>query len=304
MEWSSPTDPPSATLPDDRDWLVRVLPNKYPAFDHTLIVDRGGVDSGAPNGSARPIELTTHLQEVVVLSPRHVASLSGLGDEELFTSFQAFQHRVAFHSQRSEINHVCLFMNCRPLAGASIEHSHFQLIASPVCTDQVTDRFARMHQMTDGRSAWQTLLNWEREQQTRIIQDSDLFQVFCPYASCFSNQIRIAPKPGTDSDQAFHHLDSATVHELATLCRFWVDGMERCLDDPAYNLIFHLPPTSALKATADGNPEVAPTWFVDLVPRFPQAAGFELATDCWVNPVSPESAADQYRRFMPATASD
>ena len=55
-------------------------------------------------------------------------------------------------------------------------------------------------------------------------------------------------------------------------------------ESPAYNLVFFLPPTD----------NMAVPWFVDLIPRFPQFAGFELATDCWINPVSPERTAQMY----------
>lgn len=312
----------SATGPNPRtgdDWMIRILPNKFPALDESLKVVRAGAANPAAQdkidrelerryeqtGSKSPDQILSEFsdspdpilkefsgvldfagyQEVIVLSPRHVVSLSGLDDEELSASFAAFQARVAFHNNRDEIKHVCLFMNCRPLAGASIEHSHFQLIASPICTDQVRARVCRMLEPADGNheSTWRSLLDWEARIGERVIVETDRFLVFCPFASRYSNLIRIAGK----SDLPFTAIDAASRDELARLCRRWIDGIERCLKDPAYNLIFHLPPTS----------ESAAPWFVDLVPRFPQAAGFELGTECWVNPVAPESAAEKFRRF-------
>ncbi|MGI9515441.1 MAG: galactose-1-phosphate uridylyltransferase, partial [Pirellulaceae bacterium] len=223
-------------------------------------------------------------QEVIVLSPRHVVSLSGLSDEELITGFRVFQQRLQFHQHSASSRHVCIFMNCRPPAGASIEHAHVQLIASPVCTDQVHERVRRMITPTTAdQTLWQDLLDRELADQTRIVEVSDGYLVFCPFASRYSNQIRIAPR----FEGSFAELPNARRDELAGLCRKWIDGIERCLDDIAWNLIFQLPPSDMPDAP----------WFVDLVPRFPQSAGFELATDCWVNPVSPETAADQFRKF-------
>jgi len=284
---------------DSAEWLIRVLPNKYPAFASPISVQHpplSGQRTGE-TGPTSPADLVAsdhHFQEVIVVSPRHVASLSGLVDDELFTSFRAFQVRVASHTARPAVQHVCLFMNCRALAGASIEHSHFQLISSPVCTEQVRQRVDRMNHIADGDedTTWQTLLQWEFDQAVRLIQQSESFVVFCPFASRFSNQIRIALKPGQHAHHSFHDLPPQPLRELASLCRHWIDGIERCLDNPAYNLVFHLPPSDIASSV---NPQT--TWFVDLVPRFPQAAGFEIATDCWVNPVSPERAAEQFRRF-------
>ncbi len=274
---------------ENPDWTVRILPNKFPALDESLSV----VGPDLPDQQAASFtsgKLATQspampYQEVIVLSPRHVVSLSGLNDEELSTSFAVLQARLNFHKKRSDIAHVCLFMNCRPLAGASIEHSHFQLIASPICTQQVYDRIARMRQASadQAETVWQNRLAWEAGQGERILCETARFLVFCPFASRHSNQIRIAPK----SDLPFAELAASSRNELAQLCRQWIDGIERCLDDPAYNLIFHLPPCHDMNAP----------WFVDLVPRFPQSAGFELATECWVNPVAPETAAEQFRNF-------
>ena len=284
----SVTPPPIKIWPgkQDQPWLIRVLPNKYPALDANLQNKGSGLTKSAMDefGTDDRPSSSPGFQEVIVLSPRHVVSLSGLNDQELSASFDAFQDRVAKHVQEQAVQHVCLFMNCRQLAGASIEHSHFQLIGSPVCTGQVRKRIERMLETVDDEiSTWRRLLDWERDSQIRIVEQSADFMVYCPFASRHSHQIRIAPQ----FDTPFHQLPAAQREELAGLCRKWVDGLERCLDDPAYNLLFHLPPIDQADAP----------WFVDLVPRFPQSAGFELATDCWVNTVSPESAASQFRQF-------
>ncbi len=285
QEWSA--EGPNPTT--GSAWMIRVLPNKYPALDASVIIHHHFAGDAYSPADVRTVPAEANgqygFQEVIVLSPRHVVSLSGLSNDELVTSFAAFQSRVAFHSQRRDVGHVCLFMNCRPLAGASIEHSHFQMIASPICTAQVRDRVARMNETCNpaGKTVWQSLLAWEAKMEVRVIAESDRYLVYCPFASRYSHQIRIATK----QNLPFTAISKAARDELALLCRRWIDGIERCLEDPAYNLIFHLPP----------NDHPTAPWFVDLVPRFPQAAGFELATDCWVNPVSPETAARNFRQF-------
>ena len=230
------------------DWLVRVFPNKFPAFEPEMPIIGDPNIKTEPSKSPHATSSSTspHLQEVVVLSPRHIASLSGLSDDELSISFAVSQNRVRAHWTQAGIAHVCLFMNCRPLAGASIEHSHFQLIASPVCTSQVRDRVQRMSQSAEdsnGQTVWQLHLQQEHETAVRVVEQTDDFLVYCPFASRYSNQIRIAP---LNQIGPFVELESAKLWQLAQLCRHWVDGIQRCLiDDVAYNLIFHLPPTTS-----------------------------------------------------------
>ncbi|MGI9515434.1 MAG: hypothetical protein ACR2NP_00180, partial [Pirellulaceae bacterium] len=71
---------------NSQPWLVRVVPNKYPALDQNLLI----ID---PHDPAQATSGPGH-QEVIVLSPRHVVSLSGLSDEELITGFRVFQQRL------------------------------------------------------------------------------------------------------------------------------------------------------------------------------------------------------------------
>ena len=77
------------------------------------------------------------------------------------------------------------------------------------------------------------------------------------------------------------------LEDLAKLTRRMVVQLESILDEPAYNVLFHLPPFSEM--------ETQP-WFVEIFPRITTPAGLELGTDIWVNPVSPEIATRRLRQ--------
>ncbi len=261
---------PAALVQQDgpEGWLVRAFPNKYPAF-------APGPDEN------RLAQESDGRQEVIVISPRHVVSLSELSAPELSACMDVFRQRIADYWADPVIRHVSLFMNCGPAAGASIEHAHFQLMGAPVCTRQVRDRVQRMRQQESGQYLWQTEIDKERAAGTRIVDEFGGFTVYCPWASRYTGQLRFTrQRCGSLRD-----LDSAQFAQLGeSLCR-WTGAMERVLENPAYNIVFYLPPSDMSDSP----------WFVDLIPRFPQFAGFELATDCWVNPLSPETAARLYR---------
>ena len=59
--------------------------------------------------------------------------------------------------------------------------------------------------------------------------------------------------------------------------------------NPDYNLIFHTAPVSV------NDSEQAFRWYIQLYPRLSLSGGFELATDIYINIVSPKSAAAFYR---------
>jgi UDPglucose--hexose-1-phosphate uridylyltransferase len=79
---------------------------------------------------------------------------------------------------------------------------------------------------------------------------------------------------------------AAIMEELSILLQQQVTKLESVLDEPAYNVLFHLPPYAEM--------ETEP-WYVEIFPRLTTAAGFELGTDIWVNPVAPEMAARRLR---------
>src|SRR5207302_5962628 len=93
------TPPQTLVLPEEGDWSVRVVPNLYPAFER---------------------------QEVVVHSRRHVRSIAELEDDELELVAEAWRRRA-----QAEPGHVFPLLNEGREAGASLPHSHSQLVWLP-----------------------------------------------------------------------------------------------------------------------------------------------------------------------------
>ena len=89
-----------------------------------------------------------------------------------------------------------------------------------------------------------------------------------------------------DPQVGFVDLPSARRNELAHLCRSVVEKLEMKLEQPAYNLLLH---------TAPFRTNDYEHWYFELFPRLTCAAGFELGTNIWVNPVAPEAATRRMR---------
>jgi UDPglucose--hexose-1-phosphate uridylyltransferase len=262
--------PPSSSERHGRNgWLVRAFPNKYPA----LMAEDSACDNGDPE---RP---RGGQQEVIVVSPRHVAGFGDLHDNEISAGMNLFQERVAHYEADPGIQHVALFMNCRPLAGASIEHAHWQVVGSPLVSRQVAERISRTR-----AGAFEEIVRREQHEKLRLVQETDRWTIYCPHASRFAGQVRFVAR----DHRPFIEMPSRWLDELGESLARMVRLLDRALEEPAYNIVFFLPPTGM-----SGEP-----WFVDLIPRFPQMAGFELATDCWINPLSPETAAGKFRQHF------
>ena len=92
--------------PNSQDWDVRVFPNKYPALrpvPSQSMQHRGPYVQRDGFG----------IHELIVLSSRHVESLSELSQDECRLSMIAFQDRLRAAYAEPETQHAVLFQNCR-----------------------------------------------------------------------------------------------------------------------------------------------------------------------------------------------
>ena len=258
-----------------QDWTGRVVLNKFPSFSPNA------QSQPSVNGRRLSKRLTSPgVQELIIPTPRHLASLAELSDDELEVCFRIHQDRVRELADHAFVEHVMLFLNCRSSAGASLGHIHWQVIGSPLISQHVQLRHQRnLNTRTqNGKTLVRMMLDQELNEAERILQTTDNFAIICPFASKFPFQVQLIP---LDPIVEFSNLDDERRDELAWLCRDVVDRLESLLDAPAYNILLHLPPSSESSAGE---------WYFEVFPRITTAAGYELGTDVWVNPVAPEKA--------------
>ena len=276
-----PRGKPLSPHADPSTWLVRVIPNKFPS----LLSSRQMVDAGPYQHIP-----TNGVQEILIPSPRHITSLSELSDDELRVALVASQTRVSKIRRMDGILHVMLFMNCRLEAGASLGHVHLQLMGSPVLSSALLERSRRdqKHRIEHAKPIIQTIVDWEVQEKSRVVKMTDNFVVVCPFASRFAFQIWIVPR---DMDSTYETSSPEVQFELGLLTRECIARIELLLDKPAYNVLLHDSP----QRSAEANPDGFRPWYFEIFPRLTRAAGYELGTDIWVNPVAPESAAKRLR---------
>jgi UDPglucose--hexose-1-phosphate uridylyltransferase len=271
------------------DWLSRVISNKYPSFSTATNDDaqEPSTGSGGQRQVPPPFRISGNpgRQELIIPSPRHLVSIGELTDQELEVSFFALQQRVAAMNVEENIEHAMLFLNCRPDAGASLGHIHWQLIGSPLVSSFLQRRIDReqSHQDEFGESIVKRLVDWEIKQQDRVIRQTKHFAIVCPFASRFPFQVNIVP---LNPDISFQDCSAVVRDELAWHCRDIVGRLEILLEDSAYNILLQSP--VAERTNQD-------PWYLQIFPRITKPAGFELGTDLWINPVLPESAARALR---------
>jgi UDPglucose--hexose-1-phosphate uridylyltransferase len=249
-------------------WLVRVVPNKFPA-----------VTTDQPSGFGQ--------HEVIVESPRHVASLSELNDAEGQAVFQAYRDRLREIKAEGPFRYVQIFKNVGPAAGASLEHVHSQLVALKNVPDVVQQELDSCREFfkQQGRSLLVDMLNKEVTAGERIVAQTEHFVAWCPYASRFGYETWIAPR---EHRPRFEDMDSGELGELSRMARDLIGRIERATGHVAYNYFLHSQPFD-MPAYDHYH------WHIEIIPRLTKVAGFEWGTGCFINPYSPEAAAEHLR---------
>jgi UDPglucose--hexose-1-phosphate uridylyltransferase len=261
-------------------WNLRVVPNQFPVLRVEGTLDRQGDGIfDRMNG------IGAH--EVIIESPRHLDTLADIGDEAIEQVLWAARERMQDLRRDRRFRYIIVFKNHGAAAGASLDHSHTQLIALPIVPREVRDEVdgARVHFEARERCVFCDILRQETKDGRRLIAENADVVVVAPYAPRFPFETWMLPR------RHEAHFENAPRHEYSSLARLLGEVLRRintALDSPPYNLLIH---TSPIAETADDYYH----WHVEIIPKLTKVAGFEWATGFYLNPTSPEEAAQVLR---------
>lgn len=278
------------TKPNTPGWTVRVIPNMYPAFRIEGELNRRGdglYDSMNGVGA----------HEIVIETPERFQDIPQLPDEQLRTIGLVYRDRIIDLYRDRRIKYAILFRNHGRAAGASLSHPHTQIAAMTVTPLQIAMELnaARAHYHAKERCLLCDMLAQEKQQRVRLVQETEKFVAFCPYASRFNFETWILPR---NHMYDFRKLPDEDVREFMLILRDVLDRMQGALKDPPYNFILVTAPNTE---THDPRPAQWSTleldwhWRVMILPRLGSLAGFEFGTGFHINSTPPEQAAELLR---------
>jgi UDPglucose--hexose-1-phosphate uridylyltransferase len=265
---------------DGVGWRVRVVPNKFPALRIEGDLERRGLGIyDLMNGVGA--------HEVIIESPDHDRDLSALPTSAVAEVLHAYRERIADLKRDDRFRSVLVFKNHGVEAGASLEHPHSQLIATPVVPLVVADElhFARSYHGYRERCLFCDILTQEIEGRARIVAEGTRVVAFAPFAARVPFETWIIPRRHA---AAFEQGDDALLADCADILRTVLRKLDRALSDPPFNLLLHSAPFGA-----SDNPSYH--WHFEIMPKLTGMAGFELGSGFHINPVPPEDAARMLR---------
>lgn len=197
----------------------------------------------------------TDFHEVVIHSPSEEKDIQDFDIPQIELLFKAYKERYNFYRKRGS---VIIFCNHGEHAGASIKHPHSQIVVIP---SQITiDALVR-------------------EPLNNIVEETELFNLYCPDFSQWPYEVWIAPK---QEGGYFGDITDPEIKEVSILLQRMIKKLQTIYEDRPFSMLpfgynFYIYPQD--------------NWYLRIIPRFIHKAGFELGTALNVNIVDPRMAA-------------
>jgi UDPglucose--hexose-1-phosphate uridylyltransferase len=264
-----------------KNWLIRVIPNLYPAFSPPKIrISRKRIMKNENLAAA-----VGH-HEVLVESPTHDEGPANVAIPQLVHVVNGYIDRLRELSAKPYVQYVSIFRNHGLEAGASLSHAHSQIITTPFVPRTVKE------EMEASRKFWRqnkecvfcNIIEKERN-GPRFVLENSKFIVIAPYASVNPMEFWIFPKKHENSLLKIPQSEVKTFAETLKTCLF---RLKTLVNDPPYNYGFHM----ALNREAHDYYH----WHLEVYPKLSIWAGFEKSTGVYINTMTPETAAESMRK--------
>ncbi len=271
---------PNGAGRDGSGWTVRVVPNKFPALGI-----EGSLSRSAEGMFDKMNGIGAH--EVIVETPDHDVSLADLPEKRIEDVLWAFRDRILDLKKDKRFKYILIFKNHGTAAGATLEHSHGQLIALPIVPKHVLEEMegAKQYYVYKERCVFCDIVRQETETGIRVVGENESFLTLAPYAPRFPFETWILPKR---HESAFENSSSQVYEALAKSLKSLLTRADQVLDSPSYNLVIHTAPVQ--EPALDHY-----HWHIEFMPRLTKTAGFEWGTGFYQNPTPPEEAAKYLR---------
>ena len=275
--------------PNEKDWRAMIIKNKYPAV-------KAGTFQPEYDFGPFKIQNPVGNHEVVVFKD-HDKGFDEFSVEELIEATRIYKRRYTELSNEDKNGYTVIFHNHGKEAGASIYHTHSQIISTPIIPPDISRSFYGSFRYFKkyGKRVYDVLLDWELKQRKRIIYENAEFMVFCPFVSKYPYEMRIFPK---ESHAHFSEMPDEKDKLFADAFYVALQKMKVVLKKPSFNFFIHAAPSAENKSFKEefgANIHEFYHWHMEIIPHLKIEAGFEIGTGIEINVTDPDEAAEALR---------
>ncbi len=274
--------PPIFIYRNKDDWSLQIIPNKYPAVSHEKIIA-----VLAQHGPYSVLPGVGHHD--LIITRNHDNNFPKLDRADARLVFRAFRDRYLMLLSDKYLAYVSMFHNWGPLAGASLYHPHYQMIAIPVVPPDIKHSLAGAGDYFRAykKCVHCVMIEWELKEKKRLVYQNKGAVAFAPFVSREPFEMRIFPKRHLPY---FENTLDDDLWDVVDCLQRALKKVEKNLGSPDYNFFIHTAPIEQKKSYVHYH------WHIEIRPKISIAAGFELGTGVEINVIDPDHAAKLLRK--------
>ena len=259
--------PPEIGRIGKKNWKMRWFPNKFPVVTPkgSAKISRGKLTRGTAYGH----------HEIIVETPSAGKQLWDLPASDVADLLAVYRERINDIGKRKQVRYVLVAKNHGLKAGASLTHSHTQVASFSIIPTIIRQEINR----PGSRCNFCSIIRTEKKTVRKCFENDSMI-AFAPYASRFAYELWIAPKKHL---KKLSGLSEKELKDFAELLSRALKKIKKLNLD--YNYYLHYAP---------GKHDLH--FHLELITRAEYMAGIEFGAEIAVNAVSPEQAAEFYRK--------
>lgn len=269
------------------DWSVRVIPSKYPVLHVEGNLEREG------NGIYDWMN-GVGAHEIIIETPDHALRLEELPEAQVEKVLWAYRERILDLERDSRLRYVLVFKNQGWTAGSLLNHTHSQLIATPVIPSFVKEKLAGAKTYFDfkERCIFCDVMRQELSTGERIVEETRHFVVMAPFAPRFPFETWVFPKKHMCS---YVDIGKEEIMDFSRTLKHTLMRLGKVLKNPPYNFMLYTAPNRVPRKRHWHTLNDDFHWHLEIMPRLTRVAGFEWGSGFYINPTPPEDAARYLR---------
>ena len=296
------TPPEIMAYPDSENWEIRIVPNLFPVLGDDK--QQTGISFGLQqviDGYGR--------HEVIIDNASHGIAIHEMEAEHLRNLFSTYRQRMQeLYESDPRLKYVLVFKNFGPAAGASIPHTHSQIIATPVVPQNVEDEVVNSRQyhakynqcvfcsLIDEALTYEATIYDRESGEIRrkidvgqyVVERGRHFVAIKPFASRYEWEVHILPLQHRSD---FVEISNAERRDMAGVLKRAMARLDAVIGGAQYNFFLHsVPHNNEFSRCQDSY-----HWHLEICPRTSIPTGFELGSGLFVSTISPEQAAARLR---------
>jgi len=265
-----------ARIGNEKEWRCRVIPNLYNALS---------IDTEPKSYKSGNFEIKRGFgaHEIIIETPSHTKQMFEFTTDEFFDYFSIIKLRLKDLKKDIRIKYFSVFKNYGENGGATLQHSHSQLIATPFVPKTMNKalNYYKQYKEDTERDFFDDLIVDEKNFKKTILFENSSFIAYCPYASRYPFEISIVATKELKSILDFTDID---IYSLSEIIHFCFSKLNSALGTPDFNMLIK---NGDIQSATNPN-----RFHIEILPRLYKIAGFELDTDIMVNTFLPETAAE------------